>query len=469
MIRGPLALMAYNDTMKRGIVWTVLLSLLGVGGLWSGLSSVQAATFNSSNFSINGNLGDSAAGGQNSTNYQLTSASGGSIAGNASSGSYKLGQGYIPTLENSMQVVAQSNGLLAYYAFDEPGGVIAYDDSANLYNGTFVGTPGRVAGKLNGALEFTGATNYVEAGTYSVGGSAMTVSAWMLGSSLSGEARIASKASGQAESDHDWMLGLGSGAGAEDKLRIRLKTAGVTSTFSTGDLALADSTWYHVAFTYDGSNVRVYLNGSEVGSFAKTGTLDQSGLPVRIGSGNDGSGGASAVWDGLIDEVKVFNRSLSQAELAAEYSANNAGASAGLTLGAVTAGTSRTSNFDVITQTSAGGYTLAISQNANLTNGGASIPGISGSIASPVSWNEGTTKGLGFTLYGTNATALPGIWSSGAAYAALPGSATGFYTRTNYTGGTKDILNMRLRLDTATSQLSGDYSNSMTITGTMVP
>lgn len=451
--------------MKRGIVWAVFLSLVGVGGVWS----VHAATFNSSNFSINGNIGDSVSGGQSSTSYSLTSAGGESIAGQSSSQSYKLGQGYVPTLENSMQVVTQPNGLVAYYAFDEPSGSVSYDDSTNSYNGTFVGTPGRVAGKLGGALEFTGATNYVNAGTYSVAGSAMTVSAWVQGSPLAGEARIAAKSSGQAESDHDWMFGMGSGAGAQDKLRIRLKTAGVTSTFSTGELGLTDNTWYHVAFTYDGSNVRVFLNGNEVGSFAKTGALDQSSLPVRIGSGDDGSGGAAAVWDGLIDEVKVYSRSLSQAELAAEYTANNAGAGAGLALGAVTPGVSRTSSFDSIVQTSAGGYTLAINQNGDLTKGGTTIPAVSGSIASPVSWAEGFTKGLGFTLYGSNATAIPGTWNSGSAYAALPGTATSFYTRNGYTAGAKDVINMRLRLDTQASQAVGSYANQMVITGTMIP
>lgn len=451
--------------MKRGILWSVFFSLVGVGGVLS----AQAATFNSSNYSVNGNLGDSVSGGQNSTNYQLTSAGGESIAGTSSSGSYKLGQGYVPTLENSLQVVTQQNGLAAYYAFDEPTGTATYDESTNGYNGSLVGTPNRVAGKLNGALEFTGATNYVNAGTYSIGGSAMTVSAWVQGSPLSGEARIAAKSNGQAESDHDWMFGLGAGAGATETLRIRLKTGGVTSTFATAPLGLVDNTWYHVAFTYDGSNVKAYLNGNEVGSFAKTGTLDQSSLPVRIGSGDDGSGGPAAVWDGLIDEVKIYSRSLSQAEVSAEYNANNAGAAAGLALGAVTAGSSRTSPFDVITQTSAGGYTLAISQNNDLTNGGNTIPGVSGSIASPVPWSEGSTKGLGFSLYGTNATAIPGIWNAGSAYAALPTTATSFYTRSNYTGGGKDIVNMRLRLDTQASQAMGSYTNQMTITGVKIP
>lgn len=457
--------MPYNISMKRAVVWAILVSLTGIGGIWT----AQAATFNSSNFSINGNLGDSAAGGQNSTNYQLTSAAGESIAGNSSSNSYRLGQGYLPTLDNSLQLTSQPNGLVAYYPFDEASGTAAYDDSSNANNGSLIATPGRVAGKVNGALDFNGSTSYVNAGTYSIGGSAMTASAWVYGAPLAGEARIGAKSSGQAEGDHDWMLGLGSGAGATERLRIRLKTGGVTTTYSTPDLGLVDNTWYHAAFTYDGSNVRVFLNGNEVGSFAKTGTLDQSSLPVRIGAGNDGSGGVAAAWDGMIDEFKLFSRALAPAELKAEYDAGNAGQPAGLALGTVTPGVSLTRAFDVVTQTSAGGYSLAVGQNNNLTSAGNTIPSISGSIASPVSWNEGATKGLGFTLYGTNATAIPGAWNSGAAYAALPASPTSFYTRTNYTGGAKDILNMRLRLDTTAGQAIGNYTNRMTITGTITP
>jgi hypothetical protein len=90
--------------MKRGIVWAILLSLVGVGGVWS----AQAASFNSTNFSINGNIGDSMAGGQTSTNYQLTSAGGESIAGQSASSSYKLGQGYAAQLEKSLELTVSS-------------------------------------------------------------------------------------------------------------------------------------------------------------------------------------------------------------------------------------------------------------------------------------------------------------------------------------------------------------------------
>ena len=96
------------------------------------------------------------------------------------------------------------------------------------------------------------------------------------------------------------------------------------------------------------------------------------------------------------------------------------------------------------------------------------ISGVSGTIASPVTWVEGTTKGLGFTLYGTNATSIPGKWSSGAAYAAFPGTSTSYYTRTGRQSA-KDVLNMRLRLDTTMLNPAGTYTNVITTVGTVTP
>jgi hypothetical protein len=174
-------------------------------------------------------------------------------------------------------------------------------------------------------------------------------------------------------------------------------------------------------------------------------------------------------FNGSIDNIKVFNRAMTSDEIKAEYDAQNAGNPTGLSLGTIISGTSNTSLFDAIVRTDAGGYALGVSQNQNLTNGGNSIPAIGGSIASPAAWNEGTTKGLGFTLYNTNATAIPGKWSSGGAYAAFPGSTTTYYNRTGYSGGAKDYVNMRLRLDVASNQPSGAYTNTITTTGTMIP
>ncbi|MES2876133.1 MAG: LamG domain-containing protein [Patescibacteria group bacterium] len=461
--------------MKRGIVWAVLLSLVGVGGMWS----ARAASFNSSNFSINGNIGDSAAGGQNSTNYQLTSAAGESIAANSGSKSYKLGQGYISTLENSIQVVTQANGLTAYWPMDDvvSDGTML-DESQNANNGTYSTDSAPFAGKVGSAWSHIGDDQSI-AVPHSASlpsGNKMTISAWIYPVSFSSERAIITKW------DYDQTYTSNEGAWAFqtgpsfDELRFFV-TDGLGDDGShyvdTTNANLAADTWTHVAMVYDGTlvaadRVKLFVNGT-VQTTSITGTisasLHTSTDPVSVGS----FPGLGRYWDGALDEMKLYNRTLSANEVVADYEAGNIGVPAGLSLGAIAPGQSQASAFDSIVQTSAAGYTLAINQNNNLTSGGNTIPAVSGSIASPVSWNEGSTKGLGFTLYGTNATTIPGAWSSGSAYAALPAAATSFYTRTGYTGGTKDILNMRLRLDANASQVPGDYTNQMTITGTMIP
>lgn len=198
--------------------------------------------------------------------------------------------------------------------------------------------------------------------------------------------------------------------------------------------------------------------------------LAQTGR-VAIGVVKTGASTYTQYFNGSIDHVKVINRILTADEIAAEYSSQNAGYGSGLTLGLITPGTSNTTLSDIIVQTDSAGYTLGINQNTDLTSGAYTIPAISGSIASPAAWSEGTTKGLGFTLTATNATAIPGSWSSGNNYASLPSAPTSFYTRTGFQGATGDYITMRLRADVDTTQAStvGAYSNVMTITGTATP
>ena len=134
----------------------------------------------------------------------------------------------------------------------------------------------------------------------------------------------------------------------------------------------------------------------------------------------------------------------------------------------IIAGSPQTATLNVETQTDSAGYTLAIAQNNNLTDSQSrTIPAISGSIGAPVMWNDGTTKGLGFTI--SNASqGIPPAWSSGSAYAAIPNSSTNFFTRSGYFTGI-DTTTIRLKIDVPTSQVSGAYTNTLTITGTMIP
>lgn len=86
--------------------------------------------------------------------------------------------------------------------------------------------------------------------------------------------------------------------------------------------------FYHVAGTYDGTTARIYVNGTLQGQVVQATTIvyDNS-VPYTIGSNFSGfrALGFSRTWDGVIDEVEIFNRALAASEINAIYSARSAG------------------------------------------------------------------------------------------------------------------------------------------------
>lgn len=82
----------------------------------------------------------------------------------------------------------------------------------------------------------------------------------------------------------------------------------------TGTLVL--NTWQHVAATFDGTMLQLYINGAMAGNLPFVGTINPStGYKVRIGALADTVWGMSRYFNGYIDEVRVWNRSLMPAEI----------------------------------------------------------------------------------------------------------------------------------------------------------
>jgi hypothetical protein len=79
----------------------------------------------------------------------------------------------------------------------------------------------------------------------------------------------------------------------------------------TGTAAVPQNTWTHLAATHDGATLRLYVNGVQAASQAVTGTIRTSSGALSIGG--------NAVWGeyfrGRLDEVRVYNRALSAAEV----------------------------------------------------------------------------------------------------------------------------------------------------------
>jgi concanavalin A-like lectin/glucanase superfamily protein len=75
-------------------------------------------------------------------------------------------------------------------------------------------------------------------------------------------------------------------------------------------------TWTHVASTYNGSRLTVWIDGRRAGSKAVSGKTCANNEPLAIGAKNAPSKGLlEAFWDGQLDDVRIYSRALSAAEI----------------------------------------------------------------------------------------------------------------------------------------------------------
>jgi hypothetical protein len=198
-------------------------------------------------------------------------------------------------------------GLVAAYAFDEASGTTVADASGNNNNGTLgAGVTRTTQGRFGSALAFNG-TGYV-----SVPHSAslalttgMTLEAWVFptGSPTSWATALMKNVTGDAA----YLLY----AGSPNNAMVYVTPQGSASARVTNTAALPLNTWSHIAGTYDGTTLRFYVNGVQIGSRSVSGTLVTSSGPLTIGG--------NTVWgeffQGQIDQVRIYNRALSPAEI----------------------------------------------------------------------------------------------------------------------------------------------------------
>lgn len=203
---------------------------------------------------------------------------------------------------------ASSPSLVAHWAFEERSGDQASDSGDGGHTGRVVGASW-AAGRHGGGIRFSGQSDRVECGTWDVDGETITLAAWIKcdSDSADNDARILSKAVGPQEQDHWWMLST-STEGGERRLRVRLRAGGSTTTLIASRGNLAPEVWTHVAASYDGAHLRLFVNGVEAGSVPKTGRLaTNASAAVWIGA-NPPDG--YAPFRGLIDDVRIYRSAL---------------------------------------------------------------------------------------------------------------------------------------------------------------
>jgi hypothetical protein len=213
---------------------------------------------------------------------------------------------------------ASPPGLIAYFHFDEGSGKVA--DGGDI-DGTVRGASW-VDGRFGAGLSFDGQGDYVDLGKPDLPAesSGLTLAAWIKidDAGAIDEGRIISKATGTSNDDHYWMLSAVDSEG-ESRLRFRLKTGddqdSGTTTLIASSGNLQSDRWQHVAATYDGAAMKIYLDGVLVGQTAKQGTVaTNDAVPAWIG-GNPPDR-ESRDWDGTIDEVRIYATALSATAVA---------------------------------------------------------------------------------------------------------------------------------------------------------
>jgi hypothetical protein len=210
-------------------------------------------------------------------------------------------QGVI-TLTNDDGVIA---GLVAAYGFEEGAGASTADSSGRNNNGTIAGATWTAAGHSGAALSFDGVNDMVSIpDNASLDVTRITMMAWVRPTTLSGWRTALLK-----EHNNDMAYALYAHDNAP-------KPAGYINIsnrhrFADGTGALPLNTWSHLAMTYDGAQMRLYVNGVLVRTRAQTGNIVLGNGALRIG-GNQ-------VWGewfaGQIDDVRIFSRGLTQAEV----------------------------------------------------------------------------------------------------------------------------------------------------------
>ena len=201
--------------------------------------------------------------------------------------------------------------LVAGYAFDEGSGTTAADASGNGLNGTLSAATWTTAGRFGGALSFNGTSALVTVADHALLDltTGMTLQAWVYPTALSAYRTVILK---ERPGDLAYALYAHDGAPRPSAWI----TAGTPAT-ATGTAALPLNTWTHLATTYDGAVLRLYVNGVQVGSQAHSGSLFVSGSPLRIGG--------NTIWgeyfQGRLDEVRIYSRALSAAEIQSSMNA----------------------------------------------------------------------------------------------------------------------------------------------------
>lgn len=197
-------------------------------------------------------------------------------------------------------IVALNDSLVAYWNMDESSGTNVADSSSNSNDATATAGVTRVTGYSGSgyALSFDGSSGDYVTVSNSASlefGAPLTISAWVK-TSVTGWKWIMSRA--------DWNYGLG----VSNTGHLVWTVSGGNNRVSTG--YLSDGEWHHVVATHDGTDLVLYMDGNQVGSWNDV-VVSSSTSPIYLGR----YANTNENWNGQIDDTRIYSRVITSTEI----------------------------------------------------------------------------------------------------------------------------------------------------------
>lgn len=206
-----------------------------------------------------------------------------------------------------------TDNLIAWWKLDETSsnGNIASDSSGHGLDGNLLNISASnigVSGQINNAIDFDGVEGFVEvpdSDDFDITKS-ISLSLWFRSNVITGQHGLITKG------EHNDAFSL-----ITNNSKVRFSTEGLTRANIESSVISTD-TWYHVVGVYNESTIAIYLNGSLDTSGACTGTITTRDHNIEIGR----EGWTTGRWehDGIIDDVRIYDRALTSSEIQTLYS-----------------------------------------------------------------------------------------------------------------------------------------------------
>jgi glucose/arabinose dehydrogenase/chitodextrinase len=220
----------------------------------------------------------------------------------------------------------QIAGLVAAYSFDDGTGTTANDFSGQGNTATLINGVAWVTGQHGKAVSFDGVNDYItipNSTSTNISGNALTLSMWINPQPLaSGDSVVIGKFWNTTQSSPYYQYGLELGGGNTTDFYV-----GTTSgpRAALGGAILPYNQWSYLAITFDGGQVKTYVNGALVNTQALSASITARGNPMNIGA--DAS--VAQFNKGLLDDLRIYSRVLTQPQIQADMTMPVGGTTAG--------------------------------------------------------------------------------------------------------------------------------------------